>query len=497
MAGIGFELKKIFEKKGILNIVQGYGYAGIVCAGPMILGMVLLLGLRFLGIAAGLSEHEVELLNVMITYTLLISLIVTNTFSLVSVRYVADQLYLDKEDRVLPSFWGSVSIMLILGTIGYGIFLLFSGVSLTYQVLCLVFFAELILVWTEINYLTIIKDYKGIMLAFLVGVLASFASGALFIVMRMEVITALLFAICIGYGILSIWYYVLLAKYLPQGACSSMHFLRWYDKYPLLLLLGFSLSIGLYGHIIIMWNSSLRQDIEGVFRVATEYDVPALLAILSIIVTTVSFVTSVEVNFYPKYRNYFSLYNDGGSYVDIEQAGREMRSTLIQELTYTYTKQFFTTIVFILGGTMLLPQLGMGMNEDMLGIYRVLCIGYAFYAAGNCSMMIQLYFSDIKGATISGVAFMLTSCIATALIKYLPIKYYGIGFLIGGLVYLAVSLFLLWRYLKNIMYHVLCSQPIMQSEIRGPFTKISIYFCDKYERKYQASMIERAGEDNE
>ena len=44
MAGIGFELKKLFSKKGLFALIRAYGYAGIVCTGPMLLGMVLLAG---------------------------------------------------------------------------------------------------------------------------------------------------------------------------------------------------------------------------------------------------------------------------------------------------------------------------------------------------------------------------------------------------------------------------------------------------------------------
>ena len=42
MAGIGFELKKVFAKKGVLNAVKAYGYAAVICPGPMLLGILLL-----------------------------------------------------------------------------------------------------------------------------------------------------------------------------------------------------------------------------------------------------------------------------------------------------------------------------------------------------------------------------------------------------------------------------------------------------------------------
>jgi len=41
LAGIGFELKKLFAKKGFLSQVRAFGYASVICAGPMILGNML------------------------------------------------------------------------------------------------------------------------------------------------------------------------------------------------------------------------------------------------------------------------------------------------------------------------------------------------------------------------------------------------------------------------------------------------------------------------
>lgn len=83
MAGIGFELKKLFQKSGIASTAKAYGYAGIICTGPMLLGIVLLVGITFICDHTGATRHNRELLNCMITYTLLASLTVTSFFSMV------------------------------------------------------------------------------------------------------------------------------------------------------------------------------------------------------------------------------------------------------------------------------------------------------------------------------------------------------------------------------------------------------------------------------
>lgn len=50
MAGIGFELKKLFQKRGLAATAKAYGYAGVICTGPMLLGIVLLVGIAFIWI---------------------------------------------------------------------------------------------------------------------------------------------------------------------------------------------------------------------------------------------------------------------------------------------------------------------------------------------------------------------------------------------------------------------------------------------------------------
>ena len=43
MAGLGFELRKVYNKGNFLAKQKAYGYAGVVYVGPMILGILLIL----------------------------------------------------------------------------------------------------------------------------------------------------------------------------------------------------------------------------------------------------------------------------------------------------------------------------------------------------------------------------------------------------------------------------------------------------------------------
>lgn len=157
MAGIGFELKKLFRRKGLFASLRAYGYAGIICTGPMLLGVLLQLGILLLCSWAGAPRDQQDLLVCMITYTLLFSLTVTSFFSMPVTRYLADMLYEEQEQTILPSFWGSSSLMLVLGCTLYGLFLLVSGATLLQGLLCLWLFAEMIVNWNGMSYLTAIR----------------------------------------------------------------------------------------------------------------------------------------------------------------------------------------------------------------------------------------------------------------------------------------------------------------------------------------------------
>ena len=366
MAGIGFELKKLFNKKGILNSVKAYGYATVICSGPMLLGVILLLGIMYLCRLAGVDTQRRELLICMITYTLLASIMATSFFSLIITRFTADMLYEEKKSAVLPSFWGSSAVMMTVGSVLWLIFLVFSGASLMCSILMFIFFNEMIIVWNAMSYLTAIKDYRGIFLSYLVAILVIFVLGfILTLIFKSHIIEMLLLSVTVGYGIMVIWDLVLLHKYFPKSDVGAFVFLEWIEEFLYLALTGFFVNLGMFSHLVIMWFSKVGVRVHGLFFGAPEHDVPALLAFMTTLITTVNFVVSVEVNFYGKYRNHYSLYNDRGTIKDILQAENEMLDTLKTEILYTSIKQLLCTAIFIAAGGFLLDVLPLGFNEIM------------------------------------------------------------------------------------------------------------------------------------
>lgn len=480
MAGIGFELKKLFSQKGIILGIRANLYASLVVAGPMLLGVVLLLGAKLVSSVGGANGHQQDLIVVIITYSLLFSLLLSSVLLFVLARFIADMLYINAREQILPSMYGAMSVLLVVGCLAWAVFLYFSRIKLEYSLYSFILFCEGLVVWIQINYITAVKEYKGILLGFVLGITLGLLVGWLLIRLEYDVVAAVLAGACLAYGILIINFTVILHKFFPTGAGSPLRFLEWIDKYPQLTFVGFFSTLALFTHIILMWWSPLGIQVEGLFYHAPAHDIPALLAFLTSLVTTVNFVTSVEVNFYPTYRRYFSLLNGDGALSSVEKAYEEMMTVLKQELFYLAIQQVIVTIFAVVMIGEVLVYIGLGFTSNMIGLFRVLCVGYGLYAIGNSLMLFLLYFASNADALWAAAALLVFNFAGTAYTLTLPEMYYGFGFVVASIVFYLVALQRLYAYTVHLDYYIFSKQPVFFVQKKGWFSRLVHWLEPKY-----------------
>lgn len=106
MAGVGFELKKLFHsEKGYLRSVRAYAVSAVVTEGPMLLNILLLFLMRFLLERYGAGVREQDIFLYTITYLTIFSLIFANTALMFIDRYVSDCIYQREIYNIVPSFF--------------------------------------------------------------------------------------------------------------------------------------------------------------------------------------------------------------------------------------------------------------------------------------------------------------------------------------------------------------------------------------------------------
>ena len=471
MAGIGFELNRLFNRKSIVSYIGAYTAAAVVFTGPMLLGVVLLIFVRILSGAAGATLHEQDIIIVVITYALIASMLLNNIFNTTITRYVSDMLYMDRSERVMPSLHGVVALQLAAGLLFYGLFMLFSGAGAVYSILGFILFSELVVVWTLISFVSAVKDYIRIILIFAIGVASGIICAfILTFLTSMEIITAMILSVYIGYGVMALGYYDTLKRYFPVNEGGSFRFVEYFFLNPQLALVGLFLSIGLFSHFVVVWLSPFGSQIIGVFRYAPLYDVPAFFAFLTTLVTTINFSTTTEVYFYPVYKNYYGLLNTNGSLQAIELAEREMLTVLKRELTYLIFKQFVVTLLLSTVGSAILTEVSFGgFNTTTRGLFRVLCVGYGIFASANGVLLILFYFTDYRDALISTVLFAIGTLGTSLYFSFTgaDISSFGFGIMGGSILMYISAVLLLWNYTNNLQYNIFSKQPLLAEQQHG------------------------------
>ena len=184
MAGIGFELKKIFKEESILQLTTGVAYSSVVVVGPTIVIIGTILALYIVLGFTSVSYYERELLSSTILYAFIFSLLITAPFNGVMSRYIADKIYEENYEDILPSFYMGLFLAVLLGSlIGLPFIyrVIFVGkVDLFFASVSYLLFIALIITLYSMNYLSAIKDYKFIAIFYAVGMFIAFLLSILF-----------------------------------------------------------------------------------------------------------------------------------------------------------------------------------------------------------------------------------------------------------------------------------------------------------------------------
>ena len=159
MAGVGFELKKLFRKRGgYLNTVKAYAVTAAVTEGPMILCIVVQFAIRLLLRLHGAAYNVQETYLITTTYVMIFSLLLSNTFLMFTSRYISDSIYEDHKNRILPSFFSIVFYLLVLGALVAGVYILLLDLRPVYKALLFLQFELMQVLWVQMSYLSAVKS---------------------------------------------------------------------------------------------------------------------------------------------------------------------------------------------------------------------------------------------------------------------------------------------------------------------------------------------------
>ncbi|MBE5949967.1 MAG: hypothetical protein E7260_00085 [Lachnospiraceae bacterium] len=482
MAGVGFELKKMFKRKGgFFSVLKGYAVSAMVTEGPMLLCIVMLFGIRLLLKQFGASYAEQEDYLITTTYIMTFSLIFSNTVLMFVSRFVSNCIYENKLKDIMPSFYAIVFWILLISGILSGIYMIFMEKTFFHKLFNWLQFMIMLIVWIQMAYLSAIKKYMRVLLGFIVAAIVAIGTAAVFMILGVDPLSTAFLSSVLGYSVMAIMYMQEMIQYFPEGKVNLFIFFPALDKYKDLLLTGWLTSLGLFGHTMVFWFSQYGVTVRRGMVYCMKYDIAGYYASLTIIPFLVTFVVSLEVNFYQNYKQYFDTIMCDGTYDDIMFENYNLKKTLFREIAHVFEIQFFLELICVIFGGNYLATIG--FDREMVLIFRYLCLGYMFYALAKSTMILLMYFdARIEALKISAV-FAGLGILFSVVTLYLGPDTFGLGFALAAVISSVYGLCLLNRYVKRLEFHVFCSQPLFANVTEGTFETLGGKLNEKLSKK--------------
>lgn len=465
MAGIGFELKKLFQGTGTFRLIRAVSVSTAVTVAPMLLTVIMMLVLQWFMGNQGVSFATRELFMLHVYYAMVFSYIITSFISQPLTRYVSDRLFDRQPDRMLPSAYGAIVTFLLIGIPVSVFFMLVNDTSTIYGLLTVGLFHIMGVIWLEMIYLSAVRRYHNIFFGFCISACVTVALGMVLIKLGFDPVTACLFSAQTGFAIMSFLFMRIIQKEFPSNRGNYMHFVSAFSTYPQLAMSGLFMACGVFLHCLVMWMSDGAISIGGFMRYTPSYDIPAFLASITLIPLYVRFNVVVEVHFSERYHQFYGLIENGGTYADIKLAYEEMITVSHRELYLLAEIQGMITLFFISLAVMLFPA--WLLLPTYIPTFRFLTLGYYAYGMMQGITILLLYFDDRRGALwISCLFFILSGGLSLA---FLPLgsAYYGAGFFCASVLSVVACVARFGYYTKQLWYYTFCSPPVIRPRTRG------------------------------
>ncbi|MCZ8519013.1 MULTISPECIES: exopolysaccharide Pel transporter PelG [Paenibacillus] len=477
MAGIGFKLQKLFREDYASLQMKAYAYASFIAAGPWLISVLTVAVISHLiREYAGLGELESQLFVVTVSYCFIFSQILSGGWQLVVTRFLADHFYLGKLDIITPVFTGISRLVLAVSAAASVCFYWNSPLPFSYKLVSTVLFLTIGQIWLSMVFLSAAKNYKAISWAFVGGSVLSIAFVLLLLryplpfAVHREASNMLLgftFGMLITLCMLAV---VLLRTFPSRRMENPYGFLHYADKFPSLLVIGFSYNLGVWMDNILIWFGPASVTVEDTFRFTPVYDNAVFLSYLTVIPSLVLFVVSVETRFYDKYRRFYGYIMNGGTLEMILRAKTRMVEVLWHEMIRMTKLQGIITLFLILVSRYLLSALG--YDSLTVEIFRIYSLGAMGSTLMLTLILMMLYFEDRRGALTASLLFFSLNSLFTAGVLPPGLDYYGFNYFLASSIALAYSAWRLLGFLHRIEVQTFVSQGLLERSPRGFFTRL-------------------------
>lgn len=478
--GFGKKLMRIFRTNSIISSLYGFLYSAVVTIAPMFLVIINVVLMSYVLGYSKLDYASRELFTETVLYQFIFSLLLAAPFNAVLSKYMSDLIYLERfEDLWACYFAGFFCQIALSSAVGIPFFVheyTAGHVDIMYVLVSYWGYIALGLIFYNMIYLSILKDYKKISLFYLMGMVSAFLLGLLLVYeLHWEVTFSMLLALACGYLIAAALEFALLKRYFQKQSRAYRQVYKYMLQNWKLILANAFYILGLYTHNFVFWTTDLKKVVVDSFVSADPYDMASFLGLLTSITTSIIFIVRVEMYFHGRYRDYSEAVI-GGRGRDIRKAQVRMFRQLSGELVELVRVQFIISVVVFLAFLVFLPQFG--FSGLVMQIYPCLAAGYFAMFIMYAAIIFMYYFNDLSGALATSMLFWASTLVGSIVATSLPATWYGMGLMIGSLTAWTYVYFRLRWIERNLDVHIFCKGRLIGT-MKGKMPDARVY--DRYE----------------
>lgn len=489
MAGIGVKLNKIYKKNTVTTDIIGFFYSTVVTIAPILVVIINLVLMQYVLKFNTVGYFDRELFSCTVLYIFIFSLLTTSPFNAVLSRYMSDVIFEERYEDIEPCHRVGLLTNICFSCLFAVPFCFYEhlvgGVPIYYVFTGYCCFISLVLVFYNMLYLSICKEYRLISLYFLIGMVTAFLlSLFLHYICKVSITYSMLLALTAGFLLTAVLEWAKIHQFFPDNSEEYKRVFEYFRKYWQLILINFLYTLGLFIHNFVFWGTDMAMHLVKTFVCNQPYDMATCLAMFTNISASVIFISRVEMYFHERYRDYADAVF-GGRGLDIRNTKKRMFRRLSSEIMTLLRLQFIVSVLIYLIFVIFLPR--MGYSGLVMRIYPMVAAGYFVLFLMYAEIIFLYYFEDLNGALLTSVCFCLTTFLASIMATHMSHIFYGFGVWFGSIVGFSVAYARLRWMEKHIDEHMFCRGSIMK---RAKGIKPSPKVFDLYEQDRSEGSLE-------
>lgn len=464
MAGIGFRLEKILSRNTYASLIEAYGYAGVVSAGPLLCTIVTIAALMLI-MPSVMVWEELLIFRTLVVYIYGASLITTSVVQMIITRFMSDRIFIGDYRAIVPAFVGAILPSLVCHAVVGAVAVWFLHLGLAASVTAVVLFLAIGVIWIAMIVLSAAKEFAWITRSFAAGSLVSVGAG--YLLGKSLGLVGLLSGFTVGQVLLvSLLLAQVFAEFEYRRRVEFL-FLSYFRDYASLIFIATLYNIGIWVDKVLFWFSPGTGDqIHAYLRASSIYDVPVFVAYLLIVPSLAMFTVRIETDFYVHYKKFYLAILAKHPLSALEERRQNIVGSLRLGMGRLVVLQATLTLVGLFLAPKVYPYLG--MSAVNLGVFQIAILATFLQALLLALLIVILYFDFRADALVLSILFAASNTLLTWLSIRMGFPWYGYGYFGSCLLSVVVGFLLLDHRLKHLLFYTFVGQKVVTRRAEEP-----------------------------